>query len=371
MRHTQNPAADPAGPGPASHQRTSPPVCLPDTGTGERWVFGFAGQARAEVHTLGARLHSLLLPDRRGHFADVVLGARDAAQVRGPAGYFGATVGRYANRIAGGRIAVDGAVHQLAAQSTGHTLHGGPDGFDQRLWRCEPFHSADRTGVHLHLHSPDGDQGFPGALNVRVTYTLDRDGDLTLDYHAVSDAPTVVNLTNHAYWNLEGEGRGNVLAHQLQVDASLYTPVDAELIPRGEHRSVGDSPFDLRSPRRLSDVLTHPDPQLAVAGGGFDHNWVLDGGWPELPRRAAVLYAPDSGRRLEVHTTEPGIQVYTGNGFSGEVTGKSGRAYGAYAGVALETQHFPDSPNRADFPSVRLRPGTAYRSTTILRFSTD
>ncbi|MET7646066.1 aldose epimerase family protein [Streptomyces sp. NPDC005426] len=370
MAHAQESAGEGTRHTTLSERRTGRPERLPGTGTGDRWVFGFPGQARAEVHTLGARLHSLLLPDRWGNFADVVLGARDAEQVRGPASYFGATVGRYANRVADGRLPVDDVIHQLDTQTTGHALHGGPEGFDQRLWRCEPFHSADRTGVRLHLHSPHGDQGFPGALDARVTYTLDRDGDLTLAYQAVADAPTVVNLTNHAYWNLEGEGAGDVLAHDLQLDASLYTPVDADLIPRGAHRSVIGSPFDLRRPRRLSDVLTGADAQLALAGGGFDHNWVLDGGRRAVPRKVAVLYAPVSGRRLDVHTTEPGIQVYTANGFAGEVTGKRGHPYRAYAGVALETQHFPDSPNRPDFPSALLRPGEVYGSVTVLRFST-
>ncbi|WP_406179070.1 aldose epimerase family protein [Streptomyces sp. NBC_01006] len=354
----------------AASPRTVRPLRPDDEGPGERWRFGFPGRACAEVHTRGARLHSLILPDRWGHTADVVLAARDFGACEGSARYFGATVGRYANRIAGGRLVIDGVTHRLATQETGHTLHGGPDGFDQRVWGCEPFHSAHRTGVRLSLHSPDGDQGFPGALNVRVTYTLDRDDNLTLSYQAVADAPTIVNLTNHAYWNLEGEGRGNVLAHHLQVEAPLYTPVDGELIPDGPHRSVSGTPFDLRRPRRLSDVLTQTDAQLALAGGGFDHNWVLDGARRARPRKAAVLYAPASGRRMDVLTTEPGIQVYSAQGLTGDITGKGGRPYQAYAGVALETQHFPDSPNRPDHPTVLLRPGELYRSTTIHSFTT-
>lgn len=354
----------------AACPRTGRPLRMANEGTGERWRFGFPGRARAEVHTHGARLHSLILPDRWGHAADVVLAARDPAAFEGSARYFGATAGRYANRIARGRLVLDGVTHRLATQENGHTLHGGPDGFDQRVWRCEPFHSAHRTGVRLFLHSPHGDQGFPGALNVRVTYTLDRDDNLTLSYQAVADAPTIVNLTNHAYWNLEGEGRGNVLSHHLQVEAPLYTPVDAELIPDGPHRSVSGTPFDLRRPRRLSDVLTHTDAQLAFAGGGFDHNWVLDGARRASPRKAAVLYAPASGRRMDVLTTEPGIQIYTAQGLTGDITGKGGRPYRAYAGVALETQHFPDSPNRPEYPTVLLRPGELYRSTTIHSFTT-
>ncbi|MGW2840256.1 aldose epimerase family protein [Streptomyces sp. NPDC001493] len=369
MHHPpESPAAPPSAPD-ARPDPTGRPYRLPDTGTGDRWVFGFPGQARAEVHTLGARLHSLLLPDRWGRFADVVLAASEAPAVRGPASYFGATVGRYANRIAGGRLVVDGAVRQLDTQDTGHTLHGGPDGFDRRVWRAEPVHTSDRTGVRLFLRSPDGDQGFPGTLDARLTCTLDRDGALTFDYHAVSDAPTVVNLTNHAYWNLEGEGSGDVLGHELQIHAPRWTPVDAALIPDGPHRPVEGTPFDLRLPRRLSAVFARDDEQLRLGGGGFDHNWVLGDAPDAALRSAAVLCAPTSGRRLEVHTTEPGIQVYTGNLLAGEITGKGGHPYGPHAGVALETQHFPDSPNRADDPSTLLGPGEVYRSRTVLRFS--
>lgn len=367
-RLPESPAAPPPVPSERPEQ-TGRPHRLPDIGTGDRWVFGFPGQARAEVHTLGARLHSLLLPDRHGEFGDVVLAGGSPEEVRGAASYFGATVGRYANRIAGGRLVVDGVVRQLDTQDTGHTLHGGPDGFDRRVWRAEPVHTHGRTGVRLFLRSPDGDQGFPGALDVRVTCTLDRNNALTLEYQAVSDAATVVNLTNHTYWNLEGEGSGDVLAHRLRIPASRYTAVDAALIPDGPHRSVDGTPFDLRQSRSLGGVFAHEDEQLRLGGGGFDHNWVLADGPSADTRSAAVLYAPASGRRLEVHTTEPGIQVYTGNLLAGEITGKSGRPYGAHAGVALETQHFPDSPNRADDPSTLVRPGEVYRSTTVLSFS--
>ncbi|MER5807368.1 aldose epimerase family protein [Streptomyces sp. NPDC002033] len=371
MEHACESVDRPAGRGPAAvRPGADRPLRLDDEGTGERWRFGFPGRARAEVGARGARLHSLVLPDRWGHPADLVLASRDPAGHTGSARYFGATVGRYANRIARGRLVVDGVTHQLATQETGHTLHGGPDGFDQRVWRCEPFHCAHRTGVRLFLHSPDGDQGFPGALDVRVTYTLDRDDNLTLSYRAVADAPTIVNLTNHTYWNLEGEGRGNVLGHHLQVEAPFYTPVDAELIPDGPHRPFSGTAFDLRRQRRLSEALTRSDAQLALAGGGFDHNWVLGRARSARPRKAAVLYAPVSGRRMDVLTTEPGIQVYTAQGLTGDILGKGGRPYHAYAGIALETQHFPNTPNRPDDPTVLLLPGEPYRSTTIHSFST-
>ncbi|MFJ1755373.1 aldose epimerase family protein [Kitasatospora sp. NPDC088134] len=343
---------------------------LPDGRWITRWTFGAPGGVTAEVLSLGARLEALHAPDRDGRRANLVLGAGRVAELLGPAAYFGATVGRCANRIAGGRLPLDGTVHRLATQDTGHTLHGGPDGFATRLWDGEPVRADDRVGVRLRLHSPDGDQGFPGALDAEVGYLLDAEGELTIDYRATADAPTVVNLTNHAYFNLAGEGSGSVLDHLLRVDAAGYLPVDPELIPLGPVAPVTGTPFDLRTPRLLGPAIADPHPQLALAGGGYDHAWVLDGTGGEL-RTAAVLEHPASGRRLECRTTEPGLQVYTGNLFDGSVTGRSGRPYRAHAGIALETQHHPDSPNRPDhpcYPSTVLRPGEEYRSTTVHRF---
>ncbi|MFF6794114.1 aldose epimerase family protein [Streptomyces filamentosus] len=342
-----------------------PPLRLPATGPGERWIFGFPGGLTAEVHTLGARLHALWAPDRHGTPADVVLAPRDPARTADAARYFGSTVGRYANRIARGRFSLDGETYRLTTQDDGHSLHGGTDGFDTRLWEAESVHTPALTGVLLRLRSPDGDQGFPGDLHVTVSVLIGRDDELTFSYSAFTDAPTPVNLTNHAYFNLEGEAAGDVLGHELTVDADRYTPVDADLIPIGDHRPVTGTAFDLRRPLGIAEALARPG-----GGGGYDHNFVLHARDGEAPRRAAVLYAPATGRRLEVLTTEPGLQVYTGGQFDGSVLGKSGTPYRASAGVALETQHFPDSPNRPDDPSTVLRPGDEYRSRTVLRFGT-
>ncbi|GAA1941828.1 aldose epimerase family protein [Kitasatospora viridis] len=340
---------------------------LPDGRRVTRWTFGSARHVTVEVLDLGARLQALHVPDANGRRANVVLGCDGVADLLGEAAYLGATVGRYANRIAGGVLPLDGATHHLATQDGGHTLHGGPDGFATRLWDGVVVRSGRRVGVRFRLHSPDGDQGFPGALDAEVTYLLDPAGDLSISYRATTDAPTVVNLTNHAYFNLAGERCGTVLDHLLRVEANGYLPVDARLIPLGQVEPVGGTPFDLRGASRIGDQLAAGHPQVRRAAG-FDHNWVLDGtGF----RRAAVLVHPDSGRRLDCLTTEPGIQVYTGGHFDGSLAGRSGRPYWAHAGIALETQHFPDSPNRPDYPSTVLRPGEEYRSTTVYRFSAE
>ncbi|NEC67111.1 aldose epimerase family protein [Streptomyces sp. SID9727] len=347
-----------------------PPVCRPDAYSGQRWTFGFPGRLVAEVHTRGARLHGLWVPDRNGDMADVVLAPADPALTATAARYFGATVGRYANRIAHGRFTLDGTPHRLTTQENGHCLHGGTDGFDHRVWEAESVHTPERTGVLLRLRSPDGDQGFPGNLDVTVSMLIDRDGDLTFSYAAATDAATPVNLTNHAYFNLGGEGAGDILGHELTVEAAHFTPVGPDLIPRGDHLPVTGTPFDLRRPRVIGEALASPAGQLAETGGGFDHNFVLEALRDDAPRTAAVLYAPATGRSLEVLTTEPGLQVYTGGQLDGSVVGKGGARYRAGAGIALETQHFPDSPNRPGDPSTVLRPGDAYRSRTVLRFGT-
>ncbi|MFH8384357.1 aldose epimerase family protein [Kitasatospora sp. NPDC018058] len=339
---------------------------LPDGREITRWTVGSPEGVTAEVLSLGARLQALHAPDRHGRLANVVLGCDDVDDLLGGAAYFGATVGRYANRIAGGVLPVAGTTHRLPTQAAGHTLHGGPDGFATRVWDGVPVREGRRAGVRLRLHSPDGDQGFPGALTVEVTYLLDPAGALWIGYRATTDAPTVVNLTNHAYFNLVGEGGGTVLDHLLRVDAPGYLPVDAELIPIGPVARVAGTPFDLREATVIGERVADADPQIRRAGAGFDHNWVLAGNGF---RRAAVLSHPASGRRVECLTTEPGLQVYTGNHFDGSLTGRSGRPYRAYAGVALETQHFPDSPNRPEYPSTVLRPGEQYRSTTVYCFS--
>ncbi|MDJ0386364.1 aldose epimerase family protein [Streptomyces sp. G-G2] len=351
--------------------RREPYATLPDGRVVDRWTFGSEGAITAEVLSLGARLQALYAPDRDGRRANVVLGGASVADMLGGAKYFGATIGRYANRIAGGELPVEGAVHRLATQESGHTLHGGPEGFDARVWDAAEVREPNRVGVRLTLRSPDRDQGFPGALTVQVTYLLDRAGSLTIGYAAVTDAPTVVNLTNHAYFNLAGEGSGTILDHVLRVDADQYTPVDGQLIPYGPHFPVEGTPFDLSEPGPVGERITADHPQLKLAGGGFDHNWVLRPYEGNGPRPVAVLRHPASGRRLECLTTEPGLQIYTGHLFDGSLTGPGGGVYGAFAGIALETQRFPDSPHRPRYPSTVLRPGEEYRSTTVYGFSVD
>jgi aldose 1-epimerase len=339
---------------------------LPDGRAVHTWRLAAAGIS-AEVLTLGAALNAVRCPDRDGHLADVVLSPREPADRYDAARYLGAVVGRYANRIAGGRLpTADGPV-ALRPNENGHTLHGGPDGYDLRLWEASPVGSG--TGVELRLLSPDGDQGFPGALEITVRYTLDDSGALTIEYAATTDAPTCVNLTNHAYFNLASGTDDTVLDHELHVAADHYTPVDAELIPLpGAPRPVAGTPFDLTSPRRLGDLVNAPDEQLRLGGGGFDHNWALRPGAAE-PRTAAVLRHSGTGRTLECLTTEPGLQVYTGNHFSGSFTDAgTGRPVQRHGGIALETQHFPNSPHRPDYPSPWITPDRPYRSTTVYRF---
>ncbi|MFJ9695330.1 aldose epimerase family protein [Kitasatospora sp. NPDC101183] len=332
----------------------------------ERWTLT-AGPYEATVLTLGATLHTLSAPDRAGRTAQLLLSTDELAKILGPARHYGTVVGRYANRIDRSSVTIDGQEHPLAPTGGGLTLHGGPDGFASRMWAAEPVEG----GVLLRLHSPDGDQGFPGALDVTVAYTLDAGGELAIAYRAVTSRPTVVNLTNHAYVNLAGEGRGDVLGHLLTLDADAYTPADERQIPYGLIEPVSGTPFDFTTATPVGKRLHDGHPQLAGTGG-YDHNWVLrprpaDGS----PARAALLEDPVSGRTLEVLTTEPGVQVYTANGFQGAVTGASGTAYGPYAGIALETQHFPDSPHHPEFPSTVLRPGEEFRSTTVLRLGVN
>lgn len=347
-----------------------PYATLPDGRTIDRWTFGCETAVTVQMLTLGATLHALYAPDREGRRANVVLGASSVPDLLGEARYFGATVGRYANRIAGGELPLAGAVHQLAGPPGSHTLHGGPGGFDNRLWRAHEIREPGRVGVRFDLHSPNGDQGFPGALDVTASYLLDDSGTLTIDYRATTDATTVVNLTSHAYFNLAGEDSGESgREHLLQVAADAYSPVDEGLIPLGPPAPVAGTPFDLTAPRAIGAQLALDHPQLKLGGGGYDHNWVLREGSSLHP--AATLSHPASGRRLDCLTTEPGLQVYTGNLLDGTVAGPGGRPYGPYAGIALETQHFPDSPHHPEYPTTVLHPGEQYRSTTVYRFSAE
>ena len=324
----------------------------------------------ATILTYGATLQKLLAPDREGRVADVVLGYDDAASYAKFPNYFGVTVGRYANRIAGGRFALDGVSYQLPLNDKVNSLHGGGRGFDKRLWKVESVSSGAQAKLVLSLSSPDGDQGYPGRLDVTVTYTLDESGALGIRFEAATSKPTIVNMTNHAIFNLAGEGHADGTAnHWLTIPAAAYTPVNANLIPTGELRPVSGTVFDFRTPRRVADGLRDGRDEQIRFGRGYDHNFALDKGLTATPQLAARLEDKGSGRVLEVLTTEPGVQFYSGNFLDGTLTGKQGHVYRMGDGIALEPQKFPDSPNQPKFVSARVDPGRPYIHTMIYRLS--
>ena len=315
---------------------------------------------RARVMTRGAALVEMSVPDRDGKFADVTLGFDTLAPYLAPNPFFGAIAGRYANRIAKGKFTLDGHDYTLATNNGANHLHGGVRGFDKHNWSAEP---VGANAVRFRYTSADGEEGYPGTLRVAVTYTLTEKDELRLDYEATTDKATVVNLTNHAYWNLAG--RGDILAHELRIAASRFTAVDEESIPTGELRAVAGSVMDFTKAKPLGrDIAALKD----APGGGYDHNYVLDEPKPGTPALAAELRDPASGRTMRVLTDQPGVQLYTGN-YLKDVAGKNGAVYAKHGGVCLETQHFPDSPNRASFPTTVLRPGETFRSTTVHQFS--
>ena len=325
----------------------------------------------ARIITYGATLQSLIAPDRDGKRAEVTLGYDDVAAYESKPNFFGVTVGRYANRIAGARFSLDGRVYDLTRSDGANSLHGGTRGFDKHNWRILSVSSGPVARVVLGLTGPDGDQGYPGKLDVTVTYSLDETGDLKIAYEAKTDKPTVVNMTNHAIFNLAGDGAPEGTSrHLLTIPAAAYTPVDATLIPTGEIKPVAGTVFDFRKPRLVAEGLRDGrDPQIVI-GRGYDHNFVLDKGLTAEPQLAARLEDPVSGRVLEVLTTEPGIQVYTGNFLDGTRTGRNGHVYRMGDGIAMEPQKFPDSPNHPSFPSARVDPGKPYRHVMIYRLST-
>jgi aldose 1-epimerase len=316
-----------------------------------------------QVITFGARVTSLLTADRDGKDADVVLGFNELQPYLDPKNaYLGVIAGRFANRIAKGQFTLDGEPHQLTINNGPNSLHGGVDGFDQRNWTAQIISG----GVAMTLVSPDGDQGYPGTLTTTVRYTLDGD-TVRIEYEATTDKATVVNLTNHAFFNLAGEDAPSILDHVLTLESDAFTPViDADAIPTGEIVPVARTPFDFTQPTVIGARIGGDDPQL-VYGVGYDHNWVVRGQPGEL-RPAATLHDPSSGRVLLVETTEPGIQLYTGNFLDGTSLGKSGTPYGQRTGLCLETQHYPDSPNQPAFPATELRPGETFRSVTTWKF---
>lgn len=328
-------------------------------------VFTLTGTGGAEVRVMayGAAVLSIRVPDRHGALGDVVLGYDSLDGYLRDRCFMGGVVGRYANRIRGGRFTLDGREVVLGTNDGPNHLHGGHDGFHRRLWTAERV--AD-DAVRLGLVSPDGDEGYPGRLDVSVTYALSPGNELSVDYRAETDRATAVNLTQHSYFNLAGAG--TVLDHLLTIDADAFTPVDETLIPTGERAPVAGTPFDFTRPTAIGARLGDAHPQLRH-GHGYDHNFVLRDG--EGVRQAARLADPLSGRVLDVRTTEPGLQFYSGNFLAGEPRGRGGRAYGPHDALCLETQHFPDAPNRPAFPSTIVRPGEPFRSRTVFAFSTD
>lgn len=328
---------------------------------------------RADISDYGGTIVRLFAPDRQGRPEDLVLGFDTLAEYLDRSPHFGCVVGRCGNRIAGGLFTLDGRTHRLATNNTpgGRPchLHGGHRGFDKLVWTAESVTRAGQDALRLQLRSPDGDEGYPGTLDVVMTYTLTDDNALRIDYEATTDRPTPVNLTHHSYFNLAGAGTGDVLDHTLTLNARAFTPVDAGLIPTGQFAPVAGTPLDFTTPHRIGERIDAPDEQLRLAGG-YDHNFVLEPAAGGGLVHAATVVEPSSGRRLVVETTEPGVQLYTGNFLTGTLVGKAGRRYAHRGGFCLETQHFPDSPNQPSFPSVILRPGSILRSTTIYRFDT-
>ena len=349
---------------PAGHLKDGTPI--------EAFTLTSSSGLVARILTYGATLQSVMVPDRAGHLADVVLGYDAAAEYEDKPRYFGVTVGRYANRIAMGRFSIDGQAYQLPLNEKSASLHGGTRGFDKQVWRVIATKSDGPASVTLALSSPEGDSGYPGQLEVTTTYSLDEAGNLQIEFKATTTRPTIVNLTNHAIFNLAGEGSADgAMGQLLTIPASHFTPVDEALIPTGELRAVAGSVFDFRQPKLIAAGLrAGADAQIRL-GHGYDHNFVIDKGLTAAPELSARLEDPHSGRVLEVLSTEPGLQVYSGNFLDGTVTGKGQHLYRMGDGLALEPQKFPDSPNKPDFPSARVDPEHPYQHVMVYRFWTS
>ncbi len=319
--------------------------------------------------TYGGIIVSLSTPDREGAFGDIVLGFDTPEGYFSDPPYFGAIVGRYANRIAGGRFSLDGVSHQLSRNNGDNHLHGGVRGFDKQLWSAAEQRAPDGDGVRFTRTSADGEEGYPGAVRVGVTYRLTDGNDLRVDYTAEAERTTIINLSQHTYFNLSAGRSADILDHVVTLNADAFTPIDAGFIPTGAVLPVRGTPFDFTTGTRVGQRIDRPDEQLRRAGG-YDHNWVLHRTGSGLAPAAHVL-DPVSGRTVDVATTEPGVQFYSGNMLDGTISGKGGRTYPRRAGLCLETQHYPDSPNHPEFPSAVLRPGVLFRSTTVFRFGID
>jgi aldose 1-epimerase len=319
------------------------------------------------VINYGCTITSILVPDRQGQLGDVVLGFDTLEAYLSSNHYIGCVIGRYANRIAGGQFKLEGREYSLPVNLPPHHLHGGLHGFNKKIWAAVPFENQEGEGVDFFYKSPDGEEGYPGTLDVMVRYMLSHENDIDFHYSAKTDQPTILNLSQHTYFNLNDHG-GDILQLEVKLNANQYLPVSPMMIPTGQVNDVAGSPFDFRKLKPVGKDISAANEQINIANG-YDHNWVLAKKENELSE-AATLYDPDSGRKMQVYTTEPGIQLYTGN-FLDQLIGKGNRLYGPYAGLCLETQHFPDSPNQPHFPSVVLLPDRAFQSTTILHFSVD
>lgn len=358
-------------------QAVTPPMTITKTAFGstvaaetvDLYTLSNTKGMEVKISTFGGAVVSLKVPDKSGKLADVVLGFDSIAGYQKPNPYFGAIIGRYGNRIAKGMFSIDGATYKLAVNDGANHLHGGLRGFDKVLWSAREMPTPDGVRLDLTYTSKDGEEGYPGELNTTVSYTLlGEKNELRIGYEAVTTKPTVLNLTNHSYFNLAGQGEGDILNHSVTILADRFTPVDAGLIPTGELKPVSGTPFDFRTPHTIGERIEAKDPQI-VAGKGYDHNFVLNKHPGDLEMVARVT-EPTTGRAMEVLTTEPGLQFYTGNFLDGTITGKSGKVYGRRVAFCMETQHFPNSPNQPSFPSTLLRPTERYRSTTVYRFLT-
>jgi aldose 1-epimerase len=337
---------------------------MPDGTAVDLYTFANPNGMRVGIITYGGAVVQLTAPDRTGKFSDVVIAMDDLAGMQKQTAFFGALIGRYGNRIGKAQFVLDGQTYKLPANNGPNTLHGGPEGFDKKVWNATPGSGPDGQTLTLTYVSKDGEMGFPGTLNAKVVYTLTGKNELKIDYTATTDKPTVVNLTNHSYFNLAGEG--DILGHEVIINADRFTPVDDTLIPTGELKPVKGTPFDFTTATAIGARIGQDDQQLKF-GKGYDHNWVLNRTGTDLSK-AAEVHDPKSGRLMEVWTVEPGLQFYTGNFLDGSLKGK-GRDITQRAAFCMETQHFPDSPNQPSFPSTTLRPGETYHTTTVYRFS--
>jgi aldose 1-epimerase len=340
---------------------------LPDGRQVYRYTLTNRSGVTAQIIDYGATVTLLRVPDRNGEMSDIVLGYDTLQQYIDGTAYFGAIVGRYGNRIGKGQFQLDGKQYQLTVNDGQNHLHGGKTGFNKVLWDASVLSDSGEPSLQLQYTSPDGEEGYPGTVTLKVVYTLTADNGLRIDYEGTTDQPTILNPTHHSYFNLSGSFENTILNHLLTIEADSFTPVDEGLIPTGEIASVADTPMDFRTPTAIGAHIDDPDPQL-IYGKGYDHNWVLRDFTGKV-RKAAELYEPESGRVMTVFTDQPGLQFYSGNFLDGTAIGKNGIAYQYRTGLCLEAQAFPDTPNKPNFPPATLRPGEVYRQTTIYQFS--